>query len=71
MHALIEGKEISPHKLGTTYGTQIYEKHMICTWCNNVWDMLCISTSKLYIRGQKNEGRKHVADIMGDIIIGE
>lgn len=62
------GKEVSPHKLRASYGTQIYEA---------THDIYCVQmamghsspkTSEMYVRGQKNEARQKASDIMAQIL---
>ena len=64
----IPGKNITPHKLRATYGTQLYEHtHDIyfvqeCMGHNNP------KTTELYIRGQKDGTRKKALEIMTKVV---
>lgn len=64
----INGKSISPHKLRATYGTMIYEKTRDLYTVQQCMGHSDPSTSELYIRGQKNVGRKEAANIITDLL---
>lgn len=64
----IEGKNITPHKLRATYGTQIYENTHDLYMVQQCMGHSSPTTSELYIRGKKNEGREKASTIMGKMI---
>lgn len=64
----IEGKNITPHKLRATYGTQLYEQTRDIYFVQECMGHNNPKTTELYIRGQKEGNRKRAADIMSKII---
>ena len=64
----IEGKNITPHKLRATYGTQLYNKTGDLYMVQECMGHSSPKTTELYIRGKKNESAKIAADIMNKII---
>lgn len=66
--SVIENKNISPHKLRATYGTQLYEKTKDVYFVQSCMGHSNPKTTELYIRGQKDNNRKQASVIMSDII---
>ena len=64
----INGKNITPHKLRATYGTQIYEKTHDIYMVQQCMGHASPTTSQLYIRGQKNKGRQQASEIMSNLL---
>ena len=64
----VTGKDITPHKFRSTYGTQLYAKTgdvyfvQVCMGHSNP------KTTEIYIRGQKKEASKKAADLMSKFI---
>lgn len=63
----IEGKEISPHKLRATYGTQLYEATKDIVLVQNCMNHNSPVTTRRYIRGKNDEAKKMAADIMSKL----
>ena len=66
----IKGKNITPHKLRATYGTQLYEATHDLYFVQGSMGHANPKTSELYIRGQKQNITKKASDIMQKKIIG-
>ena len=64
----IEGKNITPHKLRATYGTQLYNKTGDLYMVQECMGHSSPKTTELYIRGKRNEFAKTAAEIMDKII---
>ena len=64
----IDGKNITPHKLRATYGTQLYEKTGDLYLVQECMGHSSPKTTELYIRGRKNENAKLASEIMKKII---
>ena len=60
----IKGKNISPHKLRATYGTQLLEETGDIYFVQQCMGHSNPSTTELYIRGQKNGNETKARDIM-------
>lgn len=68
--ANIEGKNISPHKLRATYGTQLLEATRDIYFVQQCMGHSNPSTTELYIRGQNNGNEAKASDIMSRITFG-
>ena len=66
--SVIDGKNITPHKLRATYGTQLYAKTGNLYMVQECMGHSNPKTTELYIRGQKNEVSKTASDIMSKLI---
>lgn len=64
----IEGKNITPHKLRATYGTQLYNKTGDLYMVQECMGHSSPKTTELYIRGKKNELAKTASEIINKII---
>lgn len=60
----INGKNISPHKLRATYGTQLLEATGNIYFVQKCMGHANPSTTELYIRGQNNDNESKASDIM-------
>ena len=65
--ANIKGKNISPHKLRATYGTQLLEETRDIYFVQQCMGHSNPSTTELYIRGQNNGNETKASDIMSKI----
>lgn len=65
--ANIEGKNISPHKLRATYGTQLLEETRDIYFVQQCMGHTNPSTTELYIRGQNKCNELKASDIMSRI----
>lgn len=65
--ANINGKNISPHKLRATYGTQLLEETGNIYFVQQCMGHRNPSTTELYIRGQNNDNESKASDIMSRI----
>lgn len=63
----IKGKNISPHKLRATYGTQLLEETRDIYFVQQCMGHSSPSTTELYIRGQNNGNETKASDIMSKI----
>lgn len=63
----IKDKNITPHKLRATYGTQIYNQTHDIYLVQKCMGHASPETSGLYIRGNKNSTREYGTQIMTDI----
>lgn len=61
-------KNITPHKLRATYGTQLYSKTGNLYMVQECMGHNSPKTTELYIRGQKNEVSKTASDIMSKLL---
>ena len=68
--ANIKGKNISPHKLRATYGTQLLEATGNIYFVQQCMGHANPSTTELYIRGQKNDNESKASDIMSRLTFG-
>lgn len=57
-------KNITPHKLRATYGTQLYNQTHDIMFVKSCMNHNSASTTELYIRGNTNENKKKAANIM-------
>lgn len=64
----IEGKNITPHKLRATYGTELYNKTRDIKFVQDRMMHSNPKTTELYIRGNQDADRKRAADIMSDFL---
>lgn len=64
----IKGKNITPHKLRATYGTQLYEATKDIYFVQDCMHHANPQTTELYIRGNKNQTKK-ASDIMKNLTI--
>ena len=64
----IDGKNITPHKLRATYGTQLYEKTGDLYMVQECMGHSSPKTTELYIRGKKSEFAKTASEIMSKVI---
>lgn len=65
----IINKNITPHKLRATYGTQLLQATNDIYFVQDCMGHTNPKTTELYIRGQKQENRKKASEIMSKIII--
>lgn len=65
---VIQGKNIAPHKLRSTYGTQLYDKTHDVYFVQQCMGHSNPKTTEMYIRGQKQNTSKRAADIMDDFL---
>lgn len=65
----IPNKNITPHKLRATYGTQLYEATGDLYFTQQCMGHKNPKTTELYIRGQNEKNRKKASDIMSKIIM--
>ncbi len=61
-------KNITPHKLRATYGTQLYNKTHDIMFVKSCMNHNSASTTELYIRGNTNENKKKAANIMESLM---
>lgn len=62
----VPNKQLSPHKLRATYGTQVYESTRDIYFTQECMGHSSPTTTERYIRGQENQ-TKRAAGIVGDI----
>lgn len=63
----ISGKNITPHKLRATYGTQLYEATGDLYFTQQCMGHANPTTTELYIRGQSDKNRAKAATIMSNL----
>lgn len=63
----IDNKNITPHKLRATYGTQLLKETNNIYFVQECMGHTNPKTTELYIRGEKNDNRKKASDIMSRI----
>ena len=63
----INGKNITPHKLRATYGTQLYNETGDIYFVQDCMGHSNPKTTELYVRDKK-ENRKKASDIMAKMI---
>lgn len=63
----IKGKNITPHKLRATYGTQLYDKTKDLYFVQECMGHSSPQVTEKYIRGRKNEDRTIAANIMSQL----
>lgn len=68
MGKVITGKNITPHKLRATYGTQLYNKTKDIYFVQQCMGHSNPKTTEIYIRGQKTEMSKKAANLMDDFL---
>ncbi len=66
----IKGKNISPHKLRATYGTQLYNATKDIYFVQKCMKHNSPKTTELYVRGNDNQTKK-ASEIMGKIILNQ
>lgn len=64
----IKNKNITPHKLRATYGTQLYKATGDIYFVQDCMNHANPKTTELYIRGTNKENTKKASDIMSKII---
>lgn len=64
----IKNKNVSPHKLRATYGTQLYNKTHDLYFVQEAMGHSNPKTTETYIRGQKNDVAKKASDLMDDFL---
>lgn len=64
---VVKGKNITPHKLRATYGTQLYAQTHDIYFVQQCMDHANPRTTTMYIRGQKSDSRKRAAAIMKEL----
>ena len=64
----INGKNITPHKLRATYGTQLYEATKDLYFTQSCMGHANPKTTELYIRGQGEANRRKAVEIMSKIV---
>lgn len=67
----ITDREISPHKLRATFGTQVYKQTKDIRLTQIAMNHSNSHTTELYIRGNKDKSRKAATDIMSKLTFGE
>lgn len=65
---VITGKNITPHKLRATYGTNLYEKTGDIYFVQQAMNHTSPKTTEIYIRGNKSEISQKAANIMEDFL---
>jgi integrase len=65
----IDGKNITPHKLRATFGTQVYSATKDIYLTQTAMGHKSPQTTELYIRGQANKSMMVAADIMRNITL--
>ena len=63
----INGKNITPHKLRATYGTELYRQTKDLYFVQSCMGHSSPKTTELYIRGESKSNRKKASSIMSDI----
>ena len=63
----IKGKNVTPHKLRATYGTQLYESTKDLYFVQSCMGHSNPKTTELYIRGQKDSSRQTASELMSKI----
>lgn len=63
---VIDGKNITPHKMRGTYGTQLYNKTKDLYFVQEAMGHSNPKTTEIYIRGQKKDVSKKASDLMGN-----
>lgn len=66
----IKGKNISPHKLRATYGTQLLEETRDIYFVQQCMGHSSPVVTELYIRGQNNDNESKASDIMSKLTLG-
>lgn len=65
---VVTGKNITPHKLRATYGTQLYAKTKDLYFVQSCMGHTSPKTTEIYIRGQKTEISQKAADLMSGFL---
>lgn len=65
---VITGKNITPHKLRATYGTQLYSKTKDLFFVQKSMGHTSPKTTEIYIRGQDAEIAKRASDLIGSFL---
>ena len=65
----INGKNITPHKLRATYGTQVYEATKDIYLTQQCMGHSSPKTTELYVRGQDSKNMNVAAGIMNNLIV--
>ena len=67
----IEGKNISPHKLRATFGTQVYKNTNDIYLTQMAMNHSSPKVTEMYIRGQSDKSKKVASDIMSKLTFGD
>ena len=65
---VVVGKNITPHKLRATYGTQLYNKTHDLYFVQECMGHSNPKTTEIYIRGQKGKASKKASELMSDFL---
>ena len=65
---VITGKNITPHKLRATYGTNLYDATKDLYFVQSCMGHTSPSTTEIYIRGQKSDISKKASNIMNNFL---
>lgn len=65
----IQGKELSPHKLRATYGTQLYNATKDIVFVQTCMNHNSPITTRKYIRGNQDEKKIQASDIMAKLTL--
>ena len=65
---IIDDKDITPHKMRGTFGTQLYNKTHDLYFVQDAMGHSNPKTTELYIRGQKKENAKKASDLMSGFL---
>ena len=63
----INGKNITPHKLRATYGTQLYNKTGDIYFVSKAMKHANVQTTEIYIEDNERDVNNRVADIMNKL----
>lgn len=64
---VIQDKNITPHKMRGTYGTQLYNKTKDLYFVQEAMGHSNPKTTEIYIRGQKHDVAKKACELIGDL----
>lgn len=67
----IEGKNITPHKLRATFGTQVYKNTNDIYLTQMAMNHSSPKVTEMYIRGQSDKSKKVAADIMSKLTFND
>lgn len=65
---IITGKNITPHKLRATFGTELYRKTKDLYFVQSCMGHTSPKTTEIYIRGQKSDMTEKAANLMNDFL---
>ena len=68
MGEIFPDKNITPHKLRATFGTQLYAKTKDLYFVQQCMGHSNPVTTELYIRGQKSDQSRHASNLMADFL---